>query len=302
MQQPAATLSLSNVSKRFGDLDAVQDATLTVRPGEIVGFVGPNGAGKTTTISILMGYLRADKGAVHILGRAVTPETAHKTHRSVGFVAGDMVLPSALTGDQFLRFTAAQSGRNHKHYERLHDQLKPILDKPIHTLSRGNKQKVALMAALQHTPKILILDEPTSGLDPLMQETFLAAIRHEARRGATVLMSSHILSEVSSICSRIVFMKSGKFILDQPIEAITGKVGKQVIITSPESVKLKQFLPEDVQLLSHTAGQLRLIVPTVALRPFLRWLAAKHFTDITIEERELDDVFHELYVDTKRRR
>lgn len=97
-------------------------------------------------------------------------------------------------------------------------------------------------------------------------------------------------------------MKSGKFILDQPMDTIAGKVGKQVIITSTEAAKLKQFLPNDVQLLSHTAGQLRLIVPTAALKTFLRWLMAKQFTDISIEERELDDVFHELYAETKRRR
>lgn len=302
MQRTATSLSLSNVSKRFGDVDAIQDVTLTIRPGEIVGFVGPNGAGKTTTISILMGYLYADKGTVQILGRRVVPETAHKAHRSIGFVAGDMALPGSLTGTQFLTFMAAQNGRDKKQYERLLGQLNPVLDRPLRALSRGNKQKLALIAALQHAPKILILDEPTSGLDPLMQDSFLTTIHQEAKRGATVLMSSHILSEVSSICSRIVFMKAGRFILDQPIGTLMGTLGKQVVVTSSDATKLKQFLPEDVQLVRSSATQLSLIVPKRALPAFLRWITTKQFTDITIEERELDDVFHELYIDKKGQR
>lgn len=302
MQRTATSLSLSNVSKRFGDVDAVHDITLKIHPGEIVGFVGPNGAGKTTTISMLMGYIYADKGTIHILGNKILPETAHKTHRFVGFVAGDMTLPGALTGTQFLTFMAAQNGRDKKQYERLLGQLNPILNRPLRTLSRGNKQKLALIAALQHAPKILILDEPTSGLDPLMQESFLATIRKEATRGATVLMSSHILSEVSSICSRIVFMKSGRFILDQPVGTLTGTLGKHVVITSSEATKLKQFLPEDVQLVGSSTADLDLIVPKRALQAFLRWITTKQFTDILIEERELDDVFHEMYIDKKGKR
>lgn len=299
MPRSTNTLTVANISKRFGDIEAVRDVTFAVQPGEIVGFVGPNGAGKTTTISMLMGYLRPDRGTVHILGQKITPDSAHKVHRAIGFIAGDMVLPNALTGTQFLNFIAKQNGRDHEQYAQLLSQLSPVLNRPIHLLSRGNKQKIALIAALQHKPSILIFDEPTSGLDPLMQDVFLRAISQEASRGATVLMSSHILSEVSTICSRIVFMKAGKCILDQSIEAITGKLGKHVVVTTPDVTKLKQFLPSSVSLISHTQTQLRLLVATDELKNFLRWITSKNFTDITIEERELDDIFHELYIDTK---
>ena len=301
MSNNSTTLSLANVTKRFGDIEAVRDVTFTVKAGEIVGFVGPNGAGKTTTISLLMGYLRPDRGSISILGNKISPETAHRTHGSIGFIAGDMSLPRQLTGAQFLDFIAKQNGRNQEQYDQLVHQLDPVLNRPIHLLSRGNKQKIALVAALQHKPSILILDEPTAGLDPLMQDIFLKTIGREARRGATVLMSSHILSEVSTICSRIIFMKAGKCILDQSIETITGKLGKQVTITSPDAPKLKQFLPDSVTLISHNHTQLHLIVANSELKSFLRWIMSKHFTDITIEERELDDVFHELYIDTKRK-
>ena len=175
-----------------------------------------------------------------------------------------------------------------------------MLDRPLRTLSRGNKQKIALIAALQHQPEVLILDEPTSGLDPLMQDVFLKTITHEAGNGTTVLMSSHILSEVSDICDRIVFMRSGKFIVDQPIGAITKQLGKHVVITADSALKLKQYLPAGVEVISHTGTQLRVAVANEQLKPLLRWLATKDFTDLIIEERNLDDVFHELYVNPKR--
>lgn len=302
MASPTNTLTLANVYKRFGDIEAVSDVTLSIKQGEIVGFVGPNGAGKTTTISMLMGFLRPTKGRVQILGHEITPETAHHVHRWIGYVAGDMVLPSTLTGKQYLEFTAGRNGRNEKRYERLVHQLSPVLNRPLKTLSRGNKQKIALIAALQHEPSILILDEPTSGLDPLMQDIFLKTIAEEARRGTTVLMSSHILSEVSNICSRIVFMRAGKFIVDQPIDAITKQLGKHILITSTNIGMLKRHLPEKTEVISHTATELRVAVAPAHLKSFLRWLMTKDFDDLTIEERDLDDVFHELYIDPKRRK
>lgn len=299
MKRQPSSLSISNVSKRFGDVDAVVDASFAIDPGEIVGFVGPNGAGKTTTISLLLGLLRADKGSIRILGHLVTPETSHRTHRDIGFVAGDMVLPPSLTGDQYLRFMASRNGRSTDQYQRLLKQLSPILDRPLKELSRGNKQKIALIAALQHEPQILILDEPTSGLDPIMQDSFLSTIKKEAKRGVTVLMSSHILGEVSSVCSRIVFMKSGRLILDRPVKSILSKVGKHVILQSSEASRLAQFLPEGVELLSHSGKELKLSVPKQMLKPFLHWVTSKQFDDISIEERDLDDIFHELYIGKK---
>ena len=302
MKTTTSTLTIANVYKRFGDIEAVSDVTLSIKRGEIVGFVGPNGAGKTTTISMLMGFIRPTQGRIHILGQEVTPETAHRLHKNIGYVAGDMVMPPGLSGKQFLDFIAGQNGRDEKRFERLVHQLHPVMNRPLKTLSRGNKQKIALIAALQHKPEILILDEPTSGLDPLMQDVFLKAITHEAGEGTTVLMSSHILSEVSDICDRIVFMRSGKFIVDQPINAITKQLGKHVVVTSTSAAKLKQYIPENVEIISHTTTQLRLAVSLSDLKPFLRWLMTKEFSDLTVEERNLDDVFHELYVDTGRRK
>lgn len=295
MQQRDTTISLMNVTKRFGDLEAVSDATLSVRAGEVVGFVGPNGAGKTTTIAMIMGFIKPTLGRISILGNPIDPATAHKTHRSIGYAAGDMILPPTLTGSEYLRFCAGANGRDTEHYERLIATLSPILDKPLKALSRGNKQKIALISALQHAPQVLVLDEPTSGLDPLMQDIFLATLQKEAARGATVFMSSHILSEVSSICSRVLFMRSGKIILDKPLSSITAQLGKQVTITTREIKKLAHFLPNDVQILSQNKGRLIVSVPEKEIKPFLRWLMTKNFDDLLIENRDVDDIFHQLY-------
>lgn len=299
MSRPSA-LTVDNLTKRFDDIEAVLDVTAHIAEGEIVGFVGPNGAGKTTTIAMIMGQLRPTAGRIAINGVRVLPERAHRTHRSVGFVAGDMALPDGLTADQYLRFTAHRNGRDVDYYNHLVKLLRPVLTRPLTSLSRGNKQKIALLAALQHKPRLLIMDEPTTGLDPLMQDAFLGTVKHAAGNGTTVLMSSHILSEVSTICNRVIFMRSGRFILDKPMTSIIEQRGKQVRITSSDVAKLVKFLPEGCSVLERTPSGLLVVVSDTGLKPFLRWLVSKNFTDVTIENRDLDDIFHELYRESER--
>jgi ABC-2 type transport system ATP-binding protein len=290
------SLKLANVSKQFGSFEAVSDITLAIKPGEVVGFVGPNGAGKTTTISMIMGYINVTRGKVEVLGTRITTSTAHKVHHKVGYIAGDMSLPATLTGEQYLTFMATNNGRETKRFNQLVHQLAPVLDKPLKSLSRGNKQKIALIAALQHQPELLILDEPTSGLDPLMQDVFLDTICNESAGGTTVFMSSHILSEVSDVCNRIVFMKNGRFIVDKNIDYITEQLGKHVIIKSKNISSITAYAPEYAKVIDKSSEQLRLSVPKSELKPFMRWIVTKQFEDITVEDRELDDVFHELYM------
>ena len=295
MRAGKSTITLANVTKRFGDFEAVSDVTLAIEPGQVVGFVGPNGAGKTTTISMLMGFLAPSKGTVTVLGTKIEPQTSHNVHGSIGYVAGDMVLPGALTGKQFLAFSSAMNGRDDTRFYTLLEKLQPVLHKPLRQLSRGNKQKIALIAALQHAPSVLILDEPTSGLDPLMQDIFLDTVKDESKRGTTVFMSSHILSEVSSVCDRIVFMKAGKFILDKPVNELMRHLGKHIVIKGREAGKLAKFLPEGAHLLNKGANELRLSLPAEKVKTFMRWIVTKEFDDIVIEDRDLDDVFHEMY-------
>src|SRR5690606_29029557 len=150
-------------------------------------FVGANGAGKSTTINMLLGFISPSEGTVEIFGQSVTPQTAHRLHQRIGYAAGDMELPSDLTAAQYLQFVAHRHGGvDDKRLAALSKRFQPVMNKKIGNLSRGNKQKIALMAAFLPQPELVILDEPTSGLDPIMQEHFLDLIRDEAANGTTV--------------------------------------------------------------------------------------------------------------------
>ncbi len=291
------SIHVANLSKHFGDTTAVRDVTFTVKKGEIVGFVGPNGAGKSTTIALLLGFIRASKGSIRLLGSYdITPESAHRSHRHIGYIAGDMTLFDSLTGSQYLTFMAGRFGIDQKIRQRLEDRLSPQLDKKLKQLSRGNKQKISLIAALQHDPELIIMDEPTSGLDPLMQETFLTIIREEAARGATVFMSSHILSEVAEVCTRVMFMKKGRIVSDQPIKEVEKNAGKLLrLIATPEDMKtLLASAPKEAVQVSHGSDELILRYDG-EIHVALRWLAGKKFTDVQIVDRQLDDLFIDLY-------
>jgi len=291
-------IHLSNVSKRYGDFTAVKDINFSVKRGEVVGFVGPNGAGKTTTISLLLGFQSATKGTVRLYEEPILPSTAHRTHRRIGYAAGDMAFFDNLTGEQYLEFMAHRFGINIEIRARLDNRLSPQLHTRLKQLSRGNKQKIGLIAALQHDPELIILDEPTSGLDPLMQETFLTLIREEAERGATVFMSSHILSEVAAVCSRVIFMKKGRIVSDTLVSEIEQSAGKLIRISGSEhEIKLLlATIPDAVDIESSTETSV-ILQCRGDIHLVLRWLASKRFADISIEDRQLDDLFLDLYQD-----
>ena len=290
------SIHVANLSKNFGDTAAVRDVTFTIKKGEIVGFVGPNGAGKSTTIALLLGFIRANKGTIKLDVHEINPESAHKSHKHIGYIAGDMTMFDSLTGAQYLKFMANRFGINKEVRARLEDRLSPQLDRRLKQLSRGNKQKISLIAALQHDPDLIIMDEPTSGLDPLMQETFLTIIREEAARGATVFMSSHILSEVAEVCTRVMFMKKGRIVSDQPIKELEKNAGKLLHITASD-IEMKPILasiPKDASQVSHQNGELVLRYDG-DIHAALRWLSAKKFKDVQIVDRQLDDLFIDLY-------
>lgn len=285
--------------KKFGSLTAVNEVSFAVKPGEIVGFVGPNGAGKTTTIASLMGFIGTTSGTVRLFGDEVTPARAHSHHAQIAYTAGDMSLLNNLTGRQYLTHMAALTRPNKTRQQELIDALDPVLDKKIKTLSRGNKQKIALVAALQHHPKLLILDEPTSGLDPLMQEVFLRLIKAEAREGATVFMSSHILTEVTTICSRVMFMKHGSIILDSSVADIESQAGKEVLITADKKtlVALLKTHPAGLHSPKQSGRTVRFMYRG-PINAVTVWLASHKLSDVQIRDRDLDSIFHDMYKET----
>jgi len=294
-----ATIKVSGISKSFGNTKAVQEVSFEVEKGEVVGFVGPNGAGKTTTISMVMGFIRSDQGSVNVFDQLVQPYSAHRTHARIGFASGDMALFNNLTGKQYLNFMAHTVEAKPVARETLIAAFKPVLHKPLKQLSRGNKQKIALIGAMQHEPELIILDEPTSGLDPLMQDVFLDAITKAKHRGATVFMSSHILSEVASSCDRVLFMKHGQIIMNRDVNELEKQQGKIIVITAPtETLELvAKELPKDAVEMQKAEHTVRFRY-TGEVKPLLAWLSKlTNLEDATITRQDLDDIFHNLYQD-----
>ena len=207
----ASAIRTERLTKRFGDVLALDQLDLVVERGEVFGFLGPNGAGKTTTIRLLLHLIHPSAGRAWLMGIPV--EDVALAHRHVGYVAGDVALWPQLTGIEVLHLLGNLSGRVDESYR---DELLQRLDldpsRRVRVLSKGNRQKVALVAALMHQPDVLLLDEPTAGLDPLMEAEFQQIVREAAARGQTVFLSSHILDEVEDICSRVAILRSGRLI------------------------------------------------------------------------------------------
>lgn len=290
-------IEVKNLSKSFKGFTAIHDISFSVSAGSIVGFVGPNGAGKTTTISCLMGFLRASNGKVTIFGQRVTPEVAHSQHDDIGYAAGDMALFDNLNGQQYLEHMGYLTRTDTKRRDQLIAAFNPVLHKKLRNLSRGNKQKIALIAALQHDPKLLILDEPTSGLDPLMQETFLGILRDVSAGGTTVFMSSHILSEVTDVCERVMFMKQGQIVLDKAVKELEQEAGKEIRIVADKQTltRLMRTKPKGIHAQPESTDDVAVLFYKGAVSPLLNWLSSQKVTDLEIRDRDFDSIFHKLY-------
>ncbi|MQY02043.1 ABC transporter ATP-binding protein [Actinomadura macrotermitis] len=203
-------LSVSGLVKDFGRTRALDGLDLTVSTGEVHGFLGPNGAGKSTTIRVLLGLLRADGGSAELLGGDPWRD-ATALHRRLAYVPGDVTLWPNLTGGQVIDLLGRlRGGLVPRRRDELLERFELDPRKKGRAYSKGNRQKVALVAAFASDAELLILDEPTSGLDPLMEEVFQDCVREERRGGRTVLLSSHILSEVEALCDRVTIIRKGR--------------------------------------------------------------------------------------------
>lgn len=200
------------LTKRYGDTVALDHLDLEVAPGEVVGYLGPNGAGKTTTLRLLLGLSRPTSGSGSIFGLDCQQETV-RTHRRLGFVAGEANLWPTLTGAETLSLLGRVHGGTDAAYrDALVDRFNLDPTMKVRAYSKGNRQKVVLIAALMLRPDLLVLDEPTSGLDPLMERAFRDCITEARERGQTVFLSSHILSEVEALCDRVGILRAGRLI------------------------------------------------------------------------------------------
>src|SRR3954466_2603459 len=204
------SVSVAGLVKTFGHTRALDGLDLAVATGEVHGFLGPNGAGKSTTLRILLGLLRSDSGSVHVLG-ADPRRDATELHRRLAYVPGDVTLWPNLSGGEVIDLLGRlRGGLDEARRAELMERFELDPTKKGRAYSKGNRQKVALVAALASDAELLILDEPTSGLDPVMEEVFRACVADERARGRTVLLSSHILSEVEALCDRVTIIRAGR--------------------------------------------------------------------------------------------
>ncbi|WP_190017070.1 ABC transporter ATP-binding protein [Streptomyces lucensis] len=203
-------ITVSGLHKSFGRTRALAGLDLDVETGEVHGFLGPNGAGKSTAVRVLLGLLRADAGTARVLGRDPWRD-AVEVHRRIAYVPGDVTLWRNLSGGEVIDlYGRLRGGLDGRRRAELIDRFELDPTKKGHAYSKGNRQKVALVAALASDVDLLLLDEPTSGLDPLMEEVFRTCVEEERDRGRTVLLSSHILSEVERLCDRVSIIRKGR--------------------------------------------------------------------------------------------
>ncbi len=236
----AAAIVCDAVSKRFGSVRAVQDLDLRVDPGTVVGFLGPNGAGKTTTMRMLTGALRPTSGTATVLGGALTRDL--RLRRRVGYLPGDLRVDPTMTGAQlFAWYGRLRGGLNSRRVEELVARLGLDPSRPFGTLSKGNRQKVGIVQALQHDPDVLILDEPTTGLDPLVQREFLGLVRHAAARGAAVLLSSHVLPEVERIADRVAIIRDGRLVTESTVDTLLDRARRRLELRFADPVAAELF-------------------------------------------------------------
>jgi ABC-2 type transport system ATP-binding protein len=236
----AAAIDARHLVKRFGKLVAVNDLTLQVHPGEVVGFLGPNGAGKTTTIRILMGFIRPTAGQGLVLGGRLSDRPALR--REVGYLPGDFRVDGGLTGWDLVRwFGSLRGGFDRKHVEELGERLHLDLRRKFSDLSKGNRQKIGIVQAFMHRPKVLILDEPTSGLDPLLQREFLELVAEAKRRGAAVFFSSHVLPEVSRAADRVAIIRLGQLVSVSSVAELLDKARHRLELRYASAVDADRF-------------------------------------------------------------
>lgn len=283
-------IQIKNLTKYYGKSRGIIDLNLEVKEGECFGYIGPNGAGKSTTIRTLLGLIEASSGEATIMGMDVWKDKT-KILKDVGYLASEAVFYPGMKVKDVLKLSADLRKTDcSKECKKLCERLQLDVDRKVDELSFGNRKKVAIVAALQHNPKLLILDEPTSGLDPLMQKEFFEIIRETNQNGATVFLSSHILSEIQKNCTRAAIIREGKIIACDSVDALSKTNAKRVTIQGLKSEKL----PADIWDVKNGDDVVNFLYGG-DMKALMKWLVAEEFTDLTIAEPELEEIFLHYY-------
>ena len=291
----ADIIKTEKLTKFYGAQRGIVDVDLAVEQGEVFGFLGPNGAGKTTTIRVLLDLIRPTSGRAFVFGIETTVDPV-SIHRRVGYLPGEFTLYDELTGGETLEYFANLRGGVDRAYQAsLIERFDLDPSRKFKEYSKGNKQKVGLVAALQHKPELLVLDEPTSGLDPLVQQTFFAVLRETVADGHTVFLSSHVLSEAEKACDRVAIIRDGRIAMVDRVDALRDLAAHQVELRFTGPVPAAEFerLPgvtevvaEDHVLRMHVAG---------SIDPVIKVAARFELADFVSREPSLEETFLAQY-------
>ena len=284
-----------NLTRRYGRRVGIQDLVLGVPAGTVFGFLGPNGAGKTTTIRVLLGFLRPSGGRARIFGRDCWRDT-HLIKREVGYLPGDLRLYSWMTGWDGLGICGRVRGRDLRDSgAKLAARFGLDMDVPVRSMSRGMRQKLGLILALVHRPKLLILDEPTASLDPLVQDRLNEHLRKLAARGHTIFFSSHTLSEVEQLCDRVAILREGRLVADETLDSLRSRASREVLIHWPAEARPYELAAPDFLEVRGREGRqwrCRLRGP---VKELIAWLGRRPVEDLTIGQPYLESLFRHYY-------
>lgn len=283
-------IETKGLTKFYGRARGIENVDLTVEEGEIFGFIGPNGAGKSTTIRTLLGLIKKSGGSASVLGMDIEKDK-ERILKEVGYLPSEASFYSGMRVKDVLEFSAKLRKKDcREEAKRLSERLELELDRKVGELSLGNRKKVGIVAAMQHKPSLYILDEPTSGLDPLIQREFFALLRERNEEGATVFLSSHVLSEIGRYCTRAGILREGRLIKEDSVDKLTGTGVKRVTLHGADR------LPEidgmrDVNI--SVSGMSFLY--SGRADALVKALAGLSFEDITLTDPDIEDVFMHYY-------
>lgn len=283
-------IQLSNLTKYYGKSRGILNLNLDVKEGEFFGFIGPNGAGKSTTIRTLLGLITPSSGQAKIFDETIRQRNPQiRSH--IGYLPSEAVFYRGIKVKDLLKLSTDLHHKNCSvEREILCRRLQLDVNRKVDELSFGNRKKVAIVSALQHQPKLLILDEPTSGLDPLMQREFFQIIRERNEQGATVFLSSHVLSEIQRNCTRAAIIREGRIIACDRVEALSKTNAKRISVqgqVSLDSLEEIRDLKENDGIFSFLYGG--------DIHRLLETLSAGTITDLSISDPDLDEIFLHYY-------
>jgi len=292
-----AIIETKNLTKYYGKKRGIEKLNLSIKEGETFGFLGPNGAGKTTTIKLLLRLINPTSGEALMFGKDIG-----KNYTSilddVGYLSGDLSLYGKMSGKKLLDFSSSfyQKKNLEKYKKKIVERLKCDLETPFKKLSRGSRQKIGILLAIFHKPKLLILDEPTSGIDPLIQNEFYKILFDLKKEGTTIFFSSHNLPEVEEVCDRIGIIRDGKLVDVETIEELRRHRRKIVEIYFQEPFKIENFLDiKDIEIVRERDRYLYLYAKSSAIKSLLEILSGYKIKDINFSYPDLENVFLKYY-------